>query len=154
MKYTIIFLFAMITFSISSCTSLKGGKPTIKQGVFGRVLWKEGNAMPSLGGPKISDGKPVPRVVQIYEVAKASDADGQSPLFRSIKTKLIATVRTNAEGYFQYELALGSYSIFTVEEDGQLFSSLGNMNGEIGSFEVKANEVTHYNIVVNYKAFY
>ncbi len=154
MKYTTIILFTIITFAISSCSIAKNDKSSIKQGVSGKVLWKQGNSMPSPGAIKPNNGSPIERTIQIYEVAKFSDAEGESPLFKNLRTKLVATVKSTADGYFQCKLPVGTYSIFTVEEGNQLFASLSNGQGEVASFEVRENEVTNYDIVVNYKAFY
>ncbi len=153
MKYTIIFLFAVINLSIISCSTIKDGSPTIKQGVFGRVMWLEGNMMPS-PDVKQTGGKPAARTVHIYQITNANEAVGQSPLFSSVQTKLVATAKTNKDGYFQCKLLPGRYSIFTAEEDGKLFANLFEGNGEITPFEVKENQVTTYNININYKAFY
>jgi len=153
MKYTIIFLFAVINLSVISCSTIKDGNPTIKQGVFGRVLWLEGNMMPS-PDVKTAGGKPVVRTIHIYRITNTNETVGQSPLFNSVQSKLVATAKTNKDGYFQCELLPGRYSIFTVEEDDKLFANLFEGNGEITPFEVKANQVSTYNININYKAFY
>jgi hypothetical protein len=154
MKYTRIFLFTMCCFLLSFCTTLKDGKSTIKQGVFGRVLWVEGNMMPSPDRPQAKEGTPVVRTVYIYELTKLGDTEGEAPLFSGVKSKLIAKVATNKAGYYQCELAPGRYSIFTGEEGGQFFASLFEGDGAIASFEVKQGEVLTYPIQVNYKAAY
>jgi hypothetical protein len=154
MKYTIIFLFALSSLSLASCLIIKDGKPTIKQGVFGRVLWLQGNVMPSPDAPNRGTGKPAERSLQIYEITKLDQVEGQAPLFTKVKTKLVATTKTDKEGYFQCRLKPGKYSIFTVEEEGKLFANLFEGNGEITPFEVKANEVVTYHITINHKAFY
>lgn len=133
---------------------IKDGKPTIKQGVFGKVLWVEGNVMPSPSAPNRGGGRPVERTLHIYEITQLSQVEGQSPLFNRVKTKLVAKVKSNREGYFQCKLKPGKYSIFTLEEEGQLFANSFDDNGSITPFEVKVNEVTNYPITINYKAFY
>lgn len=144
----------MTSLSLASCLTIKDGKPTIKQGVYGRVLWLQGNVMPSPDAPNRGSGKPAERTLHIYEITRLNEADGQAPLFTSVPTKLVATTKTNSEGYFQCKLKPGKYSIFTVEEDGKLFANLFEGNGEITPFEVKANEVVTYHITINHKAFY
>ncbi len=154
MKYTIIFLFALGSLSLASCLMIKDGKPSIQQGVFGRVLWLQGNVMPSPDAPSRGTGKAAERRLHIYEVTKLDQVERQAPLFTKVNTRLIATTKTNKDGYFQCKLKPGRYSIFTVEEEGKLFANLFEGNGEIAPFEVKANGVVTYHITINHKAFY
>ncbi len=133
---------------------IKHDQPTIKQGVFGKVLWLEGNVMPSPDAPNRGAGRAAVRTLQIYELTYLNQVEGQSPLFTKINTKLVATVKSNKEGYFQCQLKPGKYSIFTLEDDGHRFANLFEGNGEIAAFEVKAKAVTTYSITINYKAFY
>jgi len=152
MKYTRLFLFAMLCCSFTFCSSVKDGQATIKQGVFGRIRWQQGNFMPSPDRPHQSAGVPAAREIYIYQVTKFSETTGESPLFSKIHTKLVAKVKTNKEGYFQCKLAPGRYSIFTLEEDGRFFASISEGDGSIMPFYVKANEVATVNININYKA--
>jgi hypothetical protein len=154
MKYTRIFLFAMFCCSLSFCASIQDGQPSIKQGVFGRVLWQQGNFMPSPDRPQQKESIPTMRIVYIYKLTKISEAEGEAPLFSKINTNLVAKVKTNKEGYFQCKLTAGKYSIFTLEEGGKLFGNLFDGNGSITPFEVKKGELTTLNININYKAFY
>lgn len=154
MKYTRLFLFAMLCCSFSFCASVKDGQSTIKQGVFGRVVWQEGNLMPSPDRPKQKGGTPAMRTIYIYQRTKLSDAEGESPLFSKISTRLMAKVKSNKDGYYQCKLAPGRYSIFTLEEDGKFFANLFDGDGSITPFEVKENERTTVNININYKAVY
>jgi hypothetical protein len=157
MKYTILFLFVINTFWLSSCSIIKDGKPTISQGVFGRVLFLQGNQMPS-PDKKTNGGKPVLRKIHIYQLTTLKETVGESPLFTAVKTKLVATITTNKEGYFQCKLPIGKYSIFTEEEADPLkklfFANLFEGNGEITPFEIEVAKVTNINININYKAFY
>jgi hypothetical protein len=158
MKYTILFLFAITTFFLSSCSVIKDGKPTISQGVFGRVLFLQGNQMPS-PDKKNTGGKPAMRKILIYELTKLNETEGQSPLFKEIKSRLVATVTSNTEGYFQCKLPIGKYSIFTEEKEADanvklFFANLFEGNGEITPFEVIANKISRYDIKINYKAYY
>jgi len=152
MKYTRIFLVTMLSVSFGFCTPLKGGKSSIKQGVFGRVLWMQGNFMPSPDRPQAKGGMPARRTVYIYRRTKLSETEGEAPLFTKINAALVAKTRTNKEGYFQCKLPPGKYSIFTWEEDGYFFANLSDGEGNITPFEVKTGEVTTYDIRVNYKA--
>ena len=152
MKYTRIFLFTMFSCSLSFCSSVKDGKSSIKQGVFGRVLWMQGNFMPSPDRPQRNGGTPALRTIYIYSYTKLSQAEGESPLFSKINNDLVAQLKTNKEGYFQCKLPSGKFSIFTLEEDGKFFANLFDGEGNITPFEVKKGEVTRYDISINYKA--
>lgn len=154
MNYTRLFLFALLSVSLSFCTTIRDGKSTIKQGVFGKVLWLEGNFMPSPDKPKARAGAPALRTVYIYELTKLNDVEGEAPLFDKINKSVIAKAKTNKEGLFQCKLKPGKYSIFTLEEDGKFFANLFEGDGSVASFEVKEGEVTSYDINVNYKAAY
>jgi hypothetical protein len=154
MKTKLIFLCALVIFAMSSCSVVKDGKPTIKQGVYGRVLWLEGNVMPSTDGKSTNAGIPARRTINVYKTTHLNETVGQSPLFDQIKTALVATVKTDANGNFQCELPVGKYAIFTVEEGNQFFANLFDGDGAIAPFEVKAGQLTNYSIQINYKAFY
>jgi hypothetical protein len=152
MKYTTIFLFTIFSCSLSFCSSIKDGKSAIKQGVFGRVFWIGGNQMPSPDRPAHKSSTPAIRTIYIYSMTRLDQTEGQAPLFSKINTTLIAKVKTDKNGFYQCKLKPGHYSIFTLEDDGLFFANLFNGDGQIAAFEVKASEVTTYDISVNYKA--
>lgn len=154
MKYTRLFLFVILCSSLSFCSSIKDGKSSIPQGVFGKVTWAEGNFMPSPDRPQINRSVGVERTVYVYSLTKMSEAEGEAPLFLRINTRLVAKVKANKEGYFQCKLPPGKYSIFTLEEEGKFFANLFDGEGNITPFQVTAKEVTRYDINVNYKAAY
>ncbi|MGF1925619.1 MAG: carboxypeptidase regulatory-like domain-containing protein [Bacteroidia bacterium] len=134
---------------------VKDGKSDIKQGVFGKVTWMEGNFMPSTDRQDAKISAPAQRTVYIYALTKLSETEGQAPLFSKINKAVVAKVKTNKEGYFQCKLPPGKYSIFTFEtESAQFFANAFDGDGSITPFEVKANEVTTIDININYKAFY
>ncbi len=152
MKYTRLFLFAMLCCSFSFCSSVKDGKSSIHQGVFGKVIWLQGNFMPSPDRQSTKNGSAAQRTIYIYSLTKFGETQGESPLFLTINTPLVAKVKTNKEGYFQCKLAPGRYSIFTLEEDGKFFANISDGEGNITPFEVKVGEVTTNDISINYKA--
>lgn len=155
MRYYIrLFLLALLSCAFSFCSSFKNGQASIKQGVVGKVVWVEGNLMPSPDRPKQQKKIPTVRTVYIYKLTKFSNTEGELPLFSNIKSDLVAKVKTNKQGFFQRRLAPGKYSIFTQEEDGKFFANLSNGDGYIAPFEVKASGVTQYDIMINYKAAY
>lgn len=154
MNYTRLFLFAILCCSLSFCSAVKNGEPSIKQGIFGKVLWLEGNFMPSIGQSSQKTITPTMRTVYIYKRTKVSETEGEMPLFSKINSVLVAKVKTNKEGFFQCKLAAGTYSIFTLESNGKFFASVTDGDGNIAPVEVRDGEVTKYEVNINYKAAY
>lgn len=155
MKYSTTALLITISLLVGSCRSVENGQYSIKQGVFGKVVWLQGNMMPSPSMQINGNAKPIRRTIKIYEYTNFSQVGGEAPLFINIKTRLIKTVKSDGDGYYQAKLPPGRYSIFTVEEDGnKLFANSFDGAGFISAFEVKSNEVVNFGININYKAYY
>lgn len=154
MKYTILFLVVINSFLLVSCFGLRNSQYTIQQGVFGQVVWVQGNMMPSPDSPTRGNGNPVQRTIKIYAQTTANQVNGEAPLYTKINTKLIKTVKSDRNGNYQAKLLPGKYSLFVVEEDGKLFANSFDAEGLIAAIEVKANEVATFNIKINYKAYY
>ncbi|WP_139298317.1 carboxypeptidase regulatory-like domain-containing protein [Pedobacter hartonius] len=153
MKFYKAFLCAAALIVPFACTVRNTQQTGLKEGISGQVTFAEGNMMPGPGQTGMK-ARGVQRKVYIYKVAAAADAEGQAPLFKAVRTKLVATVSTDTAGYYSCKLKPGRYSVLTGEENGQLFSSLSNDKGEISPAEVLPNEVLLYNILLNYKAAY
>jgi hypothetical protein len=153
MKFYIAFLCAVTLLVPFACTVRNTQQTELKEGISGQVTFTEGNMMP---GPGQTGMKPkgVKRKIYIYEVTAAADAEGQAPLYKAIHRKLATTVSSDTAGHFSCKLKPGRYSVFTEEENGDLFSSLSNDKGELSPVEVLPNEMVVYNILVNYKAVY
>lgn len=137
-----------------SCVLQTNERPKIKQGVYGNVTWLEGNMMPSPDLPKVSNGQPIERTINIYAIANFKDVTGQAPLYRSINKKLVKTVKTNKNGYYECELPPGFYSVFSKESENSFFANSFNGKGEISSVEVKTGVAAKLDIVINYRAAY
>lgn len=138
--------------ALVSCVLQKENTPKIKQGLFGTVTWLEGNRMPSPEMPKSTGPKAIVREIKIYEAVTFEQVQGEAPLFRSVKGKLLKTVKSNAKGFFECELPIGDYSVFTVEEDGKLFANSFDGNGLINGVKVTQDGKVRLDIQVNYKA--
>lgn len=110
--------------------------------------------MPSPDAPPTSGKRGVERTVYIYELTNSSQTTSKDGVFHTgIQTKLITQVKTDANGNFAVGLAPGRYSLFTKEEDG-LFANLFDGDMNIFPVEVKEDEVTTVEFLVNYNAFY
>jgi hypothetical protein len=154
MTYIKKIAFLCFLIPLMSCSVQKEGTPKIKQGVFGSVTWVEGNMMPSPDAPKSAGKKGVEREIQIYEVVTFKDVKGEAPLFEKVIGKLVKTVKSNAKGFYECELPVGQYSVFTVEEGTKLFANNSDGEGKINSVKIENGKVVQLDIQINYKAAY
>lgn len=152
MKFKLILVITL--FCLSRCSAqLKEGLFSVKQGITGRVLWKEGNQMPSPDRPAGSNGIPVERELAVYKLTRLNETETNGPFFTHIKTELVAKVKSTKTGYFEIALPPGKYSLFSVEPKG-LFASITDGNQHIYPVEVKEGSVSPVVFVINYKASY
>lgn len=154
-KVLILTLLSIPLLMVSSCKPMKKSDG---QGLQGKITWLEGNQMPMMSEEGESSqvnpkGEPVKRMVLIYPLTKLSDAQLEGSLFTRVKGEAIATVESNAEGEYAVSLAPGNYSVFIQEEEG-LFANMFDGNGNIQPVQIKKNEWTTLDIIVNYKAFF
>jgi len=139
---------------IMSCSLQKEGSPKIKQGIYGSVTWLQGNMMPSPDEPRAANGNPIERTINIYEVVTFKDVKGQAPLFTQIEGKLVRTVKSNSKGFYECELPIGTYSVFTVEPEGNFFANSFDGNEQINAVKVEHGGIIKLDIQINYKAAY
>ncbi|AHM63092.1 hypothetical protein D770_24235 [Flammeovirgaceae bacterium 311] len=137
-----------------------GCQENVKQGVAGRVLWIEGNQMPTIvneENPAATRQRPEPagveREVYFYELTPMDQATSNGVFFSDIQTKLVEKVKTDKEGNFAVSLPEGRYSVF-VKEDQGLFANSMDGQGHINPVEVNKDEITELKLEVNYKAAY
>lgn len=154
MTYIKKIAFLCFLIPLMSCSLQKEGTPNIKQGVFGSITWVEGNMMPSPDAPKSAGKKGVEREIQIYEVVTFKGVEGEAPLYTKVNGKLIKTVKSNAKGFYECELPVGQYSVFTVEEGKKLFANNSDGEGKINSIEIEQGKTVQLDVQINYKAAY
>lgn len=142
MKYTLVILILL--------TSLAANGQ--KQGLQGQVFWVSGNQMP---GPDavLSPNQGAVREVLIYEITNITDATQVGPFFRDIKTRLVATVTSKADGTFKVKLPAGSYSVFTREKNGY-YANLFDGKGYINPVTIKEGQYAWKTITIDYDAAY
>lgn len=100
------------------------------------------------------------RIHELTNLADVVEADGRpmhpdlsGPFYAQVNTPLVATVWSDANGFFQAALAPGQYSIFAVE--GNLLYANGfDGAGNIFPVEVKSGEVTGVTFSITYRAAY
>ena len=134
----------------SSCQTVQ--KQDAEQGIYGKVLWVEGNQMPG-PGHQLSPGEPVVRTILIYPLTKVSDTKGSAPLFKSVIHEPVSKVQSDKDGSFRISLPPGAYSVFVQEEEG-LFANLFDGDNNIHPVVVKKGEMIQLEIKVNYMAAY
>jgi len=128
--------------------------PTIRQGVYGYVKFCEGDFMP-LYPPVGNVGtiRPVERSIVVH-LATRFDAVNQvgSPEFCSeIPTLRVAQTRSNAQGFFQVELSLGTYSLFVIE-NLLFYAQATDENGYLSSITVSRDSLSYVELNITYKA--
>lgn len=126
--------------------------PQVSQGLKGQVLWFEGNLMPGPGVP-LNNGKPIIREVFIYELTNMQQLTMEGNMCTNVKTKLVATTKSDSKGEFEIALAPGEYSVFIKEESG-LFANTFDGNRNIGKVQILSGEYTTVKLKVDYKAAY
>lgn len=150
------FIFFGCFFVLANCKapqSTVANAEKVTQGIAGRVLWREGNFMPTINGNNENRSVGVSREIFIYELTKTSEATKKDDFFSDVKTKLVATTTSNPNGTFKTALPTGTYSIFTKEEGG-LFANIFDGENNIFPVTVDSQRVTELTIIVDYKAAY
>ena len=134
----------------------QGHRVTISQGVWGQVwLWR-GNFNPSYGcgGGRV---KPVQRLVLIYDVALwpddvvTSDSHPGHGFFSEVRTRVVDSVRSDPEGFFEIALPAGRYSLF-VREYSLYYAKSWAPSRPIGLVEVPEDGVHRIQFDINYQA--
>lgn len=100
-----------------------------------------------------SDGKGVSREVGFFEATKVDQivSGASSGFYKKLKTKLIKSAKSGADGCIAVELPVGTYSVL-VKENGEWYANQFNGEGEIFPIEVKEGETTQLEFRITYKA--
>lgn len=107
-------------------------KVTIKTGLSGTLLMKEGNCMPMLGVNPFNNScktYPVSRTILIYEYTQQHDVTGYGTSYKSVNSKFICNSDADDEGFFQMTLAPGKYSVFIWGKDKYYANSYDGQSG-------------------------
>jgi hypothetical protein len=135
---------------------------TISRGVYGNVLFTEGNCMPLIIDTTPPNGLqcrtyPVVRKVRIYKYTQQKDAiqppsSMSGEFYSRFRTLLVAEIETDICGFFQISLPQGKYSMAVVE-NGLLYANGSDSQGGIHPFTV-GNGVIRTDLNITYKAIY
>ncbi|MBR2649714.1 MAG: hypothetical protein IKD55_12785 [Sediminibacterium sp.] len=149
----ILFLFMCNFFILQSCKSTKTKRSVVfSQGITGIVEEISGNQMPRIGREP-DKPKPFPTTVFFYAPTDITQVQriGETPLYTSIFTKLIATTETDSLGKFTVSLPPGRYSVF-VQVEKKFFANNFDIRNNISLVTVEENKLADIKILVNHKA--
>jgi hypothetical protein len=149
----ILFLFISIFFVLLSCKSTKTRQSSVlSQGITGIVEQISGNQMPRIG-QEPTKPRPFPTTVFFYTPTDITQVQrvGETPIYTSIFTKLIATAETDSVGRFTASLPVGRYSVF-VQVEKKFFANNFDIRNNISLITVEKNKVADIKILVNQKA--
>jgi len=125
-----------------------------KSGIEGYIFRISGNRMPSPDA-KLSPPKGIKAVLYIYELTSFSQVArvNESAFYSAIHTRLVQTVNSDENGYFEVSLPPGEYSLFT-KKDALFYAN--NFDGEnhISPVHVQPHKLTQMNVNVDYDAVY
>ena len=135
----------------------------IAQGVYGRVLFWEGDFMPTYPeGDSGGEIYPVVRDVCIFEAVRYDDIEWSyvelepgydAHVAAAVPSDLVRITWSNPNGYFGAELPPGRYSIF-VREHGYYYANLVDWEGYVFPVEVDEGEAVGVQFDITYMATY
>lgn len=123
------------------------------QGIKGKIIFKQGDFMPSPDAPPQGTGHGVKRELHIHELTNLGQVQGEPPFYQQIQTKRVAKVVSDEDGSFSVELKPGKYSLFVKENDGY-YANLFDGQNNIYPVEVKENQVTEVEFIIDHQATY
>jgi len=130
---------------------------SIKQGISGKVVWREGNWRPSKNTNEKPQEQPISRTICIYELTKDNQVSKNGKFYENPTTQIIKQVQSDTNGCFEAELPEGEYSIFVeedVEERKMLYANSFDTNMNINKMVVSKKKITETKIIIDYKAKY
>jgi len=129
----------------------------ILTGIAGKVVEMKGNFMPGKGKDNSHKQQAVSRTVLIYPLVTekdmvASGKEGEKAFYKSAKKNSpVASVQSDANGCFKVALKPGRYSLFVIEK-GMLYGSIQDGDGFINPFNVQPEELTPFDVAINWQA--
>ena len=147
-----VFIFALLSIIILMTSCKK--EPTITQGVYGTVIERYGDWMP--GSTADHGERSVACDVYVYDYTMLSDFDGvysvHIPL-DAMPKPLVAKTKSNAKGFYEINLAPGTYSILLLD-NGKLDSGYGwDDNGGISPITINSNEKLERELILNHAVY-
>jgi hypothetical protein len=134
-------------------TSKETDPPEPKQGVKGKVIYKEGTF--DSRGNLLTNGTVigVARNIYFYELTSLKEVELDGGMFvRTIHSEIVDSIKSDKNGNFAGTLKPGTYSIF-VEENDRLYSHISD-EGLFMPVKVLKDSVTEVNVYIDYNANY
>jgi hypothetical protein len=134
-------------------TNQQQNQQTMNQGIKGKVIFRQGDFMPSPDAPPQGSGRGVKRELYIHELTNMGQVQGEPPFYQQIQTKLVKKIVSDESGNFTVELQPGKYSLFVKEKDGY-YANLFDGQSNIYPVEVKNKQVTEVEFIIDHQATY
>jgi len=125
----------------------------IIQGIYGKVIFKEGNFTPS--GEIANNGKiyGVKRQIYFYELTALKDVKmGEGDFVNYISSEIMDSIYSDKNGNFNIELPEGKYSII-INESGRLYAKPDDKD-YLNPISITQNVAKNVVIEIDYKAQY
>jgi hypothetical protein len=150
---------SVLSISVYGCGGGEGSPPpdlstrvTVTQGIWGQILFSSGDFSPSLSRGSVV---PVRRKIYVYEATKISEVvmppNEYGGFYTTIQTRLIASTESDEDGFYQFALPPGRYSLF-VREGDRFYANGGGHDGTIFPVEVQAETVKKVPFGITYAA--
>lgn len=157
-NFPVIFLWLILFVSCRESqlpfnTNKETDPPEPKQGVKGKVIYKEGTF--DLKGNLLTNGTVVgvPRKIYFYELTGLQEVElNYGTFIGSIHTEVLDSIKSDKNGNFAGTLKPGMYSIF-IDENNRLYSHLSD-EGLFIPVTVYKDSVTEVNVYIDYNANY
>ena len=139
----------------AGCTKLQT-EPTIQEGIYGSVIERYGDWMPTIIGQYPKGGeRPIQREVYVYEYTKMSDVKTFGYVhfdMDTMPTALVAWTQSSKNGFFEIALPAGTYSVF-IEDEGKLYSDQIDGLGGLNPITVKQGEAREVTLVLDHAVY-
>ena len=133
-------------------------KISITEGIWGTLVKTEGDCMPVAidEDDDVYENSckqyPVKREIVIYEYTKMNETRHEFAKFFEIYTKLVATATCDEEGFFEFALKPGKYSVF-VREREYLYANEFDGQGGIAPITVESFNVSENFLNLDYAVY-
>jgi hypothetical protein len=128
-------------------------KVSLKIGIAGTLLKKDGNCMPMIGSTATSCRTyPVSRTILIYDYTTSKDVEGWGPLYNSVNLGFVISCNADKNGFFQVTINPGKYSVF-IKESNKFYANSSDGMGGINPFIVKNDSVSIITLVLDYAVY-
>ena len=145
-----VFILALL--SVITLMSACKKEPSITQGVYGTVIERYGDWMP--GSTADHGERPVACDVYVYEYTTLSDFGNSYFVYYPIEAMpkpLVAQTTSDSKGFYEINLAPGTYSIFLLD-DGKLYAN-SDAYGGINPITINTNERVERQIVLDHAVY-